>query len=94
MPVRRSGSGRGGAVHNDRTATIGNVSGRFIGNSAMGSGGAINNEGTLGNITADFLSNSSSAGGAIYNPGVIGDIAGDFIANSTSGTMGGAILHL
>ena len=45
-----------------------------------------------GNITGNFIGNSSSDGGAIYNKGEIGDITGDFIGNSSS-YDGGAIYN-
>ena len=81
----------GGAIYNYK-ATIGNITGYFIGNYASsGSGGAIYNYyGTIGDITGDFIGNyaSSGSGGAIYNDGTIGNITGDFIGNS-----GGAIYN-
>ena len=66
-------------------------------------GGAIyNEEGTIGNITGDFIGNYASGneiayGGAIYNEeGTIGNITGDFIGNYASGNddvYGGAIAN-
>ena len=97
----------GGAVYNSgSSAEIGDITGDFIGNYAIGrssaEGGAIYNYyGTIGNITGDFIGNyaigrSSAEGGAIYNYyGTIGDITGDFIGNyasSGSSTYSSAIL--
>ena len=71
-------------------------------------GGAIDNSGTIGDITGDFIGNyvsvignySYANGGAIYNFGSnsqIGDITGDFIGNYASSTNsdvnGGAIYN-
>ena len=52
------------------------------------------NGGTIGDITGDFIGNtSSSPGGAIYNDsGTIDNITGDFICNSAS-VYGGAIYN-
>ena len=74
--------------------------------SSSSNGGAIYNyEGTIGDITGDFIGNYVSAsssryfayGGAIYNAGTIDDITGDFIGNyaSSTGTYahGGAIYN-
>ncbi|MGN0031270.1 MAG: hypothetical protein ACI37Q_04875, partial [Candidatus Gastranaerophilaceae bacterium] len=85
----------GGAIYNvsqdsNSTATIGNITGDFIGNYAQSTsdyawGGAIANIGEIDNITGDFIDNyaqgSSASGGAIANIGEIGDITGDFIGN-------------
>ena len=77
----------------------------FINNTARPRGGAIYNEGSIGNIIGDFIGNSAaisstyspSSGGAIYNKGEIGDITGDFIGNSTDSSgissSGGAIYN-
>ena len=56
---------------------------------------AITNEGTLGNINADFINNKQvssydTSGGAIdNNNGSIGDITGDFTNNHVQALMGG-----
>ena len=56
---------------------------------------AITNEGTLGNINADFINNKQVfsydiSGGAIdNNNGTIGDITGDFTNNHVQALMGG-----
>ena len=56
---------------------------------------AITNEGTLGNINADFINNKQvfsydTSGGAIdNNNGTIGDITGDFTNNHVQALMGG-----
>ena len=68
--------------------------------SGYAEGGAIFNDGTIGNITGDFIGNYAKSenwgaeGGAINNYSEIGDITGDFIGNYASGpsyTYGGAI---
>ena len=68
--------------------------------SSNAEGGAIYNDGTIGNITGDFIGNYASGrstvhGGAIYNGGTIGNITGDFIGNYASGyyVYGGAIYN-
>ena len=83
----------GGAIYNAENATIGDITGDFIGNYAQSEsgqayGGAIYNDvGTIGDITGDFIGNYASGskggfGGAINNyRGTIGDITGDFIGN-------------
>ena len=96
----------GGAIDNNYDSSIGNITGNFIGNKsggAEGSGGAISNGGTIGDITGDFIGNynavwgggNPASGGAISNSGTIGDIAGDFIGNyaksETGEAKGGAI---
>ncbi len=58
----------------------------------------IHNNGTMGDITGDFVGNSVNGyGGAIYNSGTIGNITGDFIGNSTTDYydhyFGGAICN-
>ena len=93
----------GGAIFNYSDATIGNITGDFIGNYASTLGGAIYNysDATIGNITGDFIGNYvSTFGGAIYNSGEIGNITGNFIGNyasSSSSTYssakGGAIFN-
>ena len=71
-------SSGGGAIYNDDSATIGNITGNFINNNSN----AISNSGIIGDITGDFINNSNAgAGGAIYNKGSIGDITGNFIGN-------------
>ena len=65
-------------------------------------GGAIyNNNGTIGDITGDFIGNYAQSkngyvyGGAIYNDrGTIGDITGDFIGNYAFGdTAAGGVIY-
>lgn len=56
----------------------------------------IHNNGTMGDITGDFVGKrADSDGGAIYNGyyGVMGNITGDFVGNSAS-NYGGAIVNL
>ena len=75
----------------------------FIGKVSSNNGGAIHNsQGTIGNITGDFIGNYAKSysdyafGGAIYNSrGTIGDITGDFISNYAQGknAYGGAIYN-
>ncbi|MBE6451694.1 MAG: hypothetical protein E7016_07025, partial [Alphaproteobacteria bacterium] len=93
------------------TDATGDVTGDFAGLSIVGEaenyGAAVYNDGTLGNITGDFIQNSvdtnstsknDAKGGAVYNSsnGVIANISGDFIGNSAKGrgkSHGGAIYN-
>ena len=99
-----STTGRGGAIANN--ASIGNITGNFIGNYASGEyayGGAISNRGNIDNITGDFIGNyaagsgeyAGAAGGAIANSyGEIKNITGNFIGNNVQSegfAAGGAI---
>ena len=74
-----------------------NINKDFIGNSANypGGGAIYNDNGTIGDITGDFIKNTAILGGAIHNNnGTIGNITGDFIGNSSdSSSGGGAILN-
>ena len=110
--IRNHTSRDGGAIYNGYDSTIGDIAGDFIGNSASydehNNGGAIYNNGTIGYITGNFISNRAKAlssyygmGGAIYNEstsyneGTIGDITGDFIGNyaeAENGTAGGGAI--
>ena len=87
--VRKSYSGA--AIHNNSAATIGTITGNFIGN--VGDYTIYNgNNATIGAITGDFISNAL----AIYNSGSgskIGAITGDFINNTKGGisNYGGGI---
>lgn len=101
----------GGAIFNKTGATISNINGYFIGNtlspldsdkSAYNIGGAVANDGSIGDIVADFIGNSingnnrtTALGGAIYNTNKINSITGDFVGNSTTGNyaVGGAIYN-
>ena len=74
-----------------------NLDNDFIGNTSYNDGGAIFNykSSTMGDITGDFVGNTSFVGSAIYNSGIISDITGNFIGNSgssyvifNSGTIG------
>ena len=103
---------KGGAIYNTSNGGY-NIYADFIGNyvsstatttsssytKAYAYGGAIYNDGVIGNIIGDFIGNYVSAtttsssytkayayGGAIYNDGVIGNIIGDFIGNYASAT--------
>lgn len=61
------------------------INGYFYGLTSAEDGTAINNTGTLGNINADFIGNTTTlatTGKIIYNSGTIGDINGDFIGNT------------
>ena len=104
LNVTTSSSATGGAIYNYAAtsvsqATIGNITGDFIGNYTSSTndtafGGAIYNYGSsseIGDLTGDFIGNYASStnsyvrGGAIYNHfGTIGDITGDFIGNYAS----------
>lgn len=101
----------GGAIFNKTGASISNINGYFIGNtlapidsdkSAYNIGGAIANNGIIGDVVADFLGNSingnnrtTALGGAIYNTNTINSITGDFVGNSATGSyaVGGAIYN-
>ena len=101
----------GGAIFNKIGATISNINGYFIGNtlspldsdkSAYNIGGAVANDGSIGDIVADFIGNSingnnrtTALGGAIYNTSTINSITGDFVGNSATGSyaVGGAIYN-
>ena len=104
----------GAAIHNSSDGGY-SIYADFIDNytkiGSYANGGAVYNSenGTIGNITGDFIGNhasssytySSASGGAIYNSenGTIGTITGDFIGNyvSSSGTVsyasGGAVYN-
>ena len=92
--------GYGGAVCNDGKVYNKEVKADFIQNNTDKIGGAISNyNGTIGDITGDFIGNytmgtvSYPEGGAISNNfGTIGDITGDFIGNYTN-REGGAIYN-
>lgn len=99
-----STTGMGGAIANN--ASIGNITGNFIGNYAFGEyayGGAISNDGEISDITGDFIGNyaagsgeyAEAAGGAIANSyGEIKNITGNFIGNNVQSgdvAVGGAI---
>ena len=99
-----STTGMGGAIANN--ASIGNITGNFIGNYASGEyayGGAISNDGEISDITGDFIGNyaagsgeyAEAAGGAIANSyGEIKNITGNFIGNNVQSgdvAVGGAI---
>ena len=98
----------GGAIINFSNASIGQISGDFVGNRASGGdisrGGAIyNGSGEIKAITGKFVGNYSQgsysvSGGAIYNvSGDIGDINADFITNYVQGgsstAYGGAVYN-
>lgn len=101
----------GGAIFNKDGASISNINGYFIGNtlapidsdkSAYNIGGAIANNGIIGDVVADFIGNSingnnrtTALGGAIYNTNTINSITGDFVGNSATGSyaVGGAIYN-
>lgn len=88
----------GAAIYNYSTGKIGNITGDFISNNvtstASTNGGAIHNDGTIGEISGNFMYNyakGGSDGGAIYNTGSIEKITGDFTQNhikSYSGDWG------
>ena len=107
---------KGGAIYNTSNGGY-NIYADFIGNyvsstatttsssytKAYAYGGAIYNDGVIGNIIGDFIGNYASAtstsssgayayGGAIYNSGTIDNIIGDFIGNKVA-AYGGAIYN-
>ena len=87
----------GGVIYNE--GSLGDISGIFKNNGAVGKGskqgvgGVICNGGTIGNITADFIGNyatsdnESVSGGTIFNATTIGNITGDFIDNYALATL-------
>ena len=90
-------AGKGGAIHNTSSASIGEISGKFASNTATsGNGGAIYNDNTIGSISGTFSKNNSNykygGGGAIYNNESITEIAADFEGNTAAG-KGGAIYN-
>ena len=90
-------AGKGGAIYNASSASIGEISGKFASNTATsGNGGAIYNDNTIGSISATFSKNNSNykygGGGAIYNNKSITEIAADFEGNTAAG-KGGAIYN-
>ena len=95
-------------THQD--ALSGDVDADFIGSKVTEDyGGAIYNNGTIGNITGDFIGNytqsssyySDTDGGAVSNNGAIGNISGRFVNNyvqnlgsgNSSEVRGGAIYN-
>ena len=97
----------GGALYNQKRASIDNVTGDFLGNSVVGEssgGGALVNEGNIKGLNGNFVANKVktnlySAGGAIHNNdrGKIEAIHANFIDNHAEGTQqafGGAIDNL
>ena len=92
--ARSDQKGNGGAIYNYKNAQIGNINGDFIGNIAGqapggGSGGAIYNEGTTGDVTGNFIANAAiTNGGAISNNSTMGNLTGDFVGNHVDGTNG------
>lgn len=98
-----STTGMGGAIAND--ASIGNITGNFIGNYSIGElsiGGAIYNDDKIDSINGNFIGNYSEGryevfGGAIANSyGEIKNITGNFIGNNVQSgdvAVGGAIFN-
>lgn len=94
----------GAAIYNHSTGKIGNITGDFISNyasSAFTDGGAILNDGSIGEISGNFMYNraeGTSTGGAIYNTGFIEKITGDFtqnfLAQGEGNKLGGALFNL
>lgn len=103
------GSAKGGAIYTNKAATIDSVHGDFSGNSAiainMAIGGAITNDGKIGEIISEngFDNNSITAerlvyGGALYNSetGSLNKLVADFDGNSAMGAeyaVGGALFN-
>ena len=108
-------SSGGGAIYN--SGTIDEIKGKFTNNhtdikvaemsSVMAMGGAVWNNNSLGNITADFSENSANAGsvnlnseslslalalgGGLLNTGTMGDAVGNYTNNKVTTTVGAAI---
>ncbi|KAG5180055.1 hypothetical protein JKP88DRAFT_279979 [Tribonema minus] len=80
----------GGAINNDPLSNFKCTDSVFIGNSAVGSGGAIANDGNMTCATTRFVSNSAvGSGGAIGGSGTIYCSATNFSGNSAA--AGGAV---
>ncbi len=86
-------SGYGGAIYNGAGGTVESITGStFENNVASMEGGAIYNDGSIGEISADFTGNSATLyGGAIYNASEIESISGSFTSNTSD--YGGAIYN-
>ena len=88
-----------GAIWNQSDASIDSINSDFIYNSATSRGGAIKNEGQVGNIAGDFIGNfaNGGGGGAIYNTAEIKNITGNFVNNhlavNVRAQSGGAIYN-
>ena len=79
-----------GVIYNRINCTIGDINVNFIRNSSP-----VDNYGTIGNFTGDFIGNGTGyPGGAIanYDYGTIGNITGNFIDNNAQDS-GGAIYN-
>ncbi len=96
-----SSNSSGGAIYNSLDKSEVNITADFVNNSTSNYGGAIYNEGFIGNITANFINNTApsgaSRGGAINNyaqSGIVASIntvTGNFINNEAN--RGAAILN-
>lgn len=82
--------GFGGAIENQATLTLSNVS--FFSNSAAQAGGAIDNTGTLSVIDSTLTSNNADSGGAISNSGTLTLSNSNFTQNYAT-ESGGAIVN-
>src|SRR5262249_7159545 len=63
--VYANSAANGGAVENERGASLTSIGAAFTGNSATNYGGAIDNAGTLGASGGAFTHNTAGAGGAL-----------------------------
>lgn len=86
---------KGSAISiNNSSVDLNNVKFTGNGNDSV-NGGAIYNNGTIGDITAEFDSNTAACGGAIYNNNAtIGNINGKFSNNNAALYSGGAIANV
>ncbi len=88
-------TGNGGAVVNDGTLTVGEIT--FADDTTSDYGGAIYNDGTLtvteSTFSGDAAPGAGFGGGAIFSDGSASISASTFSGNS-SGNLGGAILNL
>ena len=91
-----SAGSSGGAIANDDSGEIGDITANFVGNSSLQGGAIYNWTGTIDNINGDFIGNSADlSGGAIFNHGDITLTNASFYDNyvTSSTGKGGAIFN-
>ncbi len=84
------GSGSGGSLYVESTASVTIDSCTFAHNGSGGSGGAVNNNGSLNIMNSTFTANGAlTGGGAIYSAGVFTISNSTVVGNTTAGPGGG-----
>ncbi|MBN9524012.1 hypothetical protein J0H58_36795 [bacterium] len=85
--------GRGGAIYVDITTVLTLTRSTFDGNTADGTGGAIESQGALSVTASTFSGNTASAGGGIYAAGTTTITGSTFSGNTATGSTfrGGAV---